>query len=110
MISAFCHPQQGCQAGVYGNQKVQIVPSSRTRLPLSGPLAGSWPIARRLIVDPRTQDLAGIVASIRADGASSFHAVADELNRQGITTARGSRWHAATVQRLEVREKSANLG
>jgi hypothetical protein len=30
--------------------------------------------------------------TIRSNGASLFHAVADELNRQGITTTRGQAW------------------
>lgn len=53
--------------------------------------------------DRRAHDLAGVVASIRAEGATSFRAVADELNRQSITTARGGRWHACTVRALEHR-------
>jgi hypothetical protein len=55
----------------------------------------------------RALDLAGTVAAIRANGATSLQAVSDELNRQGMTTARGGRWHAATVQRLEMRARSA---
>jgi DNA invertase Pin-like site-specific DNA recombinase len=51
----------------------------------------------------RALDLAGTVAAIRAAGVTSLQGVADELNRQGMTTARGGRWHAATVQRLEAR-------
>ena len=51
----------------------------------------------------RALDLAGTEAAIRAKGATSLQMVADELNRQGITTVRGGRWNAATVQRLEAR-------
>jgi DNA invertase Pin-like site-specific DNA recombinase len=53
--------------------------------------------------DQRARDLAGIVADDRANGASSYAAVADVLNRQGIATARGGRWHACTVRDLERR-------
>ena len=53
--------------------------------------------------DRRAQDLAGIIVAARANGAWSLHALAEELNRQGITTARGGRWHAASVKRLQER-------
>jgi DNA invertase Pin-like site-specific DNA recombinase len=59
--------------------------------------------AIRANADRRARDLAETVASIRAGGSASYRAIAAELNRQGITTARGGRWHAATVQRLEAR-------
>jgi len=36
----------------------------------------------------RALGVAGTVAAIRANGATSLHAVADELNRQGMATAR----------------------
>lgn len=41
-----------------------------------------------------------IVESIRAAGIRSLSATADALNARGIATARGGRWHAATVRRL----------
>jgi hypothetical protein len=53
--------------------------------------------------DRRALDLAGTVAAIRATGATSLQKVADELNRQGITTARGRRWYPCTVRDLEAR-------
>lgn len=53
--------------------------------------------------DRRAQDLASTIAAIRSTGASSLQQVADELNRQRIKTARGGRWHAASVKRLEGR-------
>ena len=53
--------------------------------------------------DRRALDLAGTVAAIRSSGATSLQKVADELNRQGITTARGGRWHSSTVRDLEMR-------
>jgi DNA invertase Pin-like site-specific DNA recombinase len=51
----------------------------------------------------RALDLAGTLAAIRSAGATSLHAIAAELNRQGIAMALGGCWHAATVQRLEAR-------
>jgi hypothetical protein len=59
--------------------------------------------ALRSNADRRAQDLAGTVAAIRASGATSLQKVADELNRQGITTARGGRWYPCTVRDLEMR-------
>jgi hypothetical protein len=53
--------------------------------------------------DKRAQDLAGTLADVRAHGATSLRIVAAELNRRGIKTARGGRWHAASVKRLEGR-------
>lgn len=41
-----------------------------------------------------------IVESIRAAGIRSLAATAKALNARGIATARGGRWHAATVRRL----------
>lgn len=41
-----------------------------------------------------------IVESVRAAGLSSLASIADALNARGIATARGGRWHAATVKRL----------
>ncbi len=41
--------------------------------------------------DRRALDLAGTVAAICVAGATSLQKVADELNHQGITTARGRR-------------------
>jgi DNA invertase Pin-like site-specific DNA recombinase len=56
--------------------------------------------------DRRALDLAGTVAAIRANDATSLQKVADELNRHGITTARGGRWYACTVRDLEMRARS----
>lgn len=44
--------------------------------------------------------LAPTVAEIRASGAKSIRAVADELNRRGVPSARGARWHVPAVFRL----------
>lgn len=44
-----------------------------------------------------------IVESIRAAGIGSLVAIAEALNARGVATARGGRWHAATVRRLTAR-------
>jgi len=44
-----------------------------------------------------------IVAEIRQAGHVSLSAVAAELNKRGIRTRRGGRWHASTVRNLVLR-------
>jgi len=44
--------------------------------------------------------LAPTVAEIRASGVQSVRAVAEELNRRGVPSARGARWHVPAVFRL----------
>jgi DNA invertase Pin-like site-specific DNA recombinase len=40
------------------------------------------------------------VADVRSSGITSVRAIADELNRRAILTARGGRWHATSIVRL----------
>lgn len=39
-----------------------------------------------------------VIAAIRAEGITSLNAIAAELNRRGILTARGGHWYATTVR------------
>jgi len=41
-----------------------------------------------------------VIETIRGEGATSLRGIAEELNRQGILTARGGRWYATTVKNL----------
>src|SRR6266478_2150099 len=41
-----------------------------------------------------------VIETIRGDGATSLRGIAEELNRQGILTARGGQWYATTVKNL----------
>jgi hypothetical protein len=50
--------------------------------------------------DRHAQDLASVVADIRAGGATSLRAIAGELNARGMLTRRGGRWHVSTVTNL----------
>ena len=50
--------------------------------------------------DRHAQDLAPVVADIRAGGATSLRAMAAELNGRGMLTRRGGRWHVSTVLNL----------
>lgn len=41
-----------------------------------------------------------VIAELRTAGITSVRAVADELNRRGLATPRGGRWHATSAARL----------
>jgi hypothetical protein len=47
-----------------------------------------------------------LIESIRATGASTLAAIAAELNRRGIRTARGGAWHATSVRNILRRVRS----
>ncbi len=44
--------------------------------------------------------MAPVLEDVRTEGHTSYRAMALELNRRGILTARGGRWHPATVRNL----------
>jgi hypothetical protein len=46
------------------------------------------------------QDLAPVMADIRANGVTSLRAIAAELTTRGMLTRRYGRWHVSTVQKL----------
>ena len=48
----------------------------------------------------RVQDLAPVVAAVRAEGAVSLRQIAAALNARAIPAARGGSWSAAQVQRV----------
>jgi DNA invertase Pin-like site-specific DNA recombinase len=50
----------------------------------------------------RARDLEPIIDDLRRAGATSLRQLAERLNAQGWTTARGARWSAAQVQRVLV--------
>jgi hypothetical protein len=50
--------------------------------------------------DRHAQDLAPVVADIRASGVTSLRAIASELTARGMLTRRGGRWHVSTVMNL----------
>tara|TARA_R110002124_G_scaffold159007_2_gene326195 strand:- start:1330 stop:2100 length:771 start_codon:yes stop_codon:yes gene_type:complete len=68
-----------------------------------GRYAGNLTLARRANARrtaARYRELAPIVAAIMSAGHTKPSAVAAELNRQGIATVRGAKWHASTAGRL----------
>jgi DNA invertase Pin-like site-specific DNA recombinase len=53
--------------------------------------------------DDRAQALAPVIEELRTVGVTTTTALADALNARSIPTARGGRWHAASVARLVAR-------
>jgi DNA invertase Pin-like site-specific DNA recombinase len=53
----------------------------------------------------RATDLLPVIADIRAAGAKSLRQIADALNERGIPTAKGGRWSAVQVSRVEARAR-----
>jgi hypothetical protein len=51
-------------------------------------------------VDRFAADFVPVVADIRAAGYSSLRDIANELNRRGMLTRRGGRWHLSSVRNL----------
>jgi DNA invertase Pin-like site-specific DNA recombinase len=48
----------------------------------------------------RASDYGDIIADVRAGGAASLSAIANEMNNRGILTARGGKWHPSSVKNL----------
>ncbi len=48
------------------------------------------------------KDLAPVIEAIRAEGITSATGIAKALNERSIPTARGGKWQAVQVQRLEL--------
>jgi hypothetical protein len=59
--------------------------------------------ALKQAADTRALALATTVRELMASGFVSQYALADELNRSGIPTARGGSWHRTTVARVLIR-------
>lgn len=61
-------------------------------------------LANRKLAEQFALNVLPVIASIRAAGITSLAGVAEALNARGVATARGGRWHAATVRRLALRD------
>ena len=59
--------------------------------------------ATKRAADVRAMALATVISELRACGFTKLSAMADELNRKQVPTARGARWRATTVARLLAR-------
>jgi hypothetical protein len=54
-----------------------------------------------MAADLRAKDLASTILELRAAGFITLTAIAEELNRRQVPTARpGKKWHLTTVSRL----------
>ena len=57
-------------------------------------------LANKRAADSRANALASTIRELRAAGFTSRRSLAAELNRKGIPTAQGGRWHYTTVVRM----------
>ncbi|MCM8557673.1 recombinase family protein [Sphingomicrobium sediminis] len=58
--------------------------------------------------DEHAADVLPVIEAMRSEGHHSLRAMADGLNERSIRTARGGRWHPATVRNLLARSKAAS--
>lgn len=56
--------------------------------------------AKAKIANDRANDLKGVIAEARADGASTPTQIAEALNRRGIPTSNGGQWQAIQIKRV----------
>ena len=61
-------------------------------------------LANKLAADSRARALVSIVRELMAPSFVSRRALAEELNRRGIQTAHGGKWHYTTVVRMLTRQ------
>lgn len=69
-------------------------------------LAEARELARTKIkaaADDFSANVAPIIAQVRRSGVSTLQGIADALTARGIPTARGGKWHPATVRNVEKR-------
>ena len=60
--------------------------------------------------DRHAQDLAPVLADIRASGHATLRAIASELTGRGIQTRRGGAWGVSSVGNLLKRIEEINAG
>ena len=73
----------------------------------AGPRAAAR--ARSAAAEASAQDLAGIVAEVRAEGASSLRQIAAALDARGEAAPRGGSWSPTAVSRLLARIDTATV-
>jgi DNA invertase Pin-like site-specific DNA recombinase len=57
-------------------------------------------VGAKATADKHMTRVVPVIETLRGEGATSLRGIADELNRQGILTARGGEWYATTVKNL----------
>jgi recombinase len=60
-------------------------------------------MVQKQAADLRAKALAPVIRDIRAAGHTTLRGICRELNRIEVPTARGGRWHVASVHRLLTR-------
>lgn len=65
-------------------------------------------VAIQSAADDYCANVAPIIAQIRQSGVGSLQGLADALAARGIATARGGKWHPATVKNVEKRWLALN--
>jgi DNA invertase Pin-like site-specific DNA recombinase len=99
------------EAGFIGERTRKALAAARARGVKLGGNRGNLPAVgekgraisagvRRDKVKRRAQDLAPILADIRASGATSLREIAAALNARNIRTARGAQWSSVQVRRV----------
>jgi len=63
--------------------------------------------AKKKYADKMAQDIMPIVTELKSVGLTTLAGIADGLNKRGIPTARGGKWHASTVNNIIGRANAA---
>jgi DNA invertase Pin-like site-specific DNA recombinase len=90
--------------------------SARTKAALAaskkalGTYGATLAAANKAAASAAADVLRDTIEGIRLEGFTTVAAIADELNRRAVPTARGGRWHVATVHRLLTRLRDGSAG
>jgi DNA invertase Pin-like site-specific DNA recombinase len=77
-------------------------------LPLGHPNIEALPQGRATLrrqADQFAQNVLPLIERLQAQGVTSHSALAEELNRREVKTARGGRWHQKTIGRILLRHE-----
>jgi hypothetical protein len=96
-LDTFLTPSRASRTGHDGPMEPISGETSPSRRGMHGALAN------KRAADSRARALVSIIRELGAAGFVSRRALADELNRRGIPTARGGHWHYTTVARMLTR-------
>jgi DNA invertase Pin-like site-specific DNA recombinase len=78
----------------------EAMAAAKRRGAVFGQSAQKRAVENRASADAFARSLAAPIAALQTQGYKSVRALASEMNRQGIATAQGKRWHGATVFHL----------
>jgi hypothetical protein len=66
--------------------------------------------AQSVDAERHASEVSDTIMELRARGFTTLTAMAGELNRRGLATARGARWHASTVRNVILRLEARHGG